>query len=655
LALDPGTRLGAYEILSLLGSGGMGEIYRGRDTRLDRVVAIKILPDAVAADPQFRERFAREARALSQLAHPHICTLFDIGHQDGVDFLVLELLDGETLADRLERFQHRGLPLADALLIATQIADALASAHRSGIVHRDLKPGNVMLTKSGAKLLDFGLAKAAPVLKSSTDATRGAPALTAPPTKTTPLTVAGSIIGTFQYMAPEQLEGGEADVRSDLFAFGAVLYEMLTGRKAFAGKSQVSVMAAILDHDPPPASSVQPAVPDALERLVAQCLAKAPDARWQNARDVQNELVWIADTLAQSPRAIASSPSNTRRDAAVAAIAAAATAFAVGMTWWLVRPVPRQVPTVHVNAELGVDGALAGAGGAGLAISPDGSLLAFVAQRKQGRPQLYVRRLQQLLATPLAGTEDAAAPFFSPDGQWIGFFAGEKLKKVSVTGGATVTIADAPTGRGGWWADDDTIVFEPLREGAPLVRITASGGQPAAIGTLADGEVTQRWPQVLPGGKAVLFTSSRSPSGFTEANLVVQTLSGGSRRILQRGGSYGRYLLSGHLTYIRQGTLFAAPFNADRLELTGQPVPIVENVVGNAGSGAAQFAVSDNGTLVYVAGQGTGGGAPIYWMDRQGRLTPLRSTPAPWGNIRFSPDGTHLAVEALAADGTADV
>jgi serine/threonine-protein kinase len=670
MPVRPGDRLGPYDIVAPLGAGGMGEVYRARDTRLDRTVAIKILPEALAGDSQFRERFGREAKAISQLAHPHICTLFDVGHQDpstgsgqAVDYLVLEFLDGETLAVRLARSKE-ALPLNEALTIAIQIADALAAAHRAGIVHRDLKPGNVMLVKSGsarqgspqAKLLDFGLAKTAPAAPA---VRAGAPTLTSPPTMTIPLTMAGSILGTFHYMSPEQLEGGEADSRSDIFSFGAVVYEMLAGEKAFSGKSPLSVMAAILDREPPSLSSV-PAIPPALSRLVRKCLAKDPDARWQTARDVASELEWIRETLAQapsSPGATTASGPRRRREALWIAAALAMTAVAAGLTWILLRPgAARQQPPMRVSAELGIDGSFIPVGGGnGAALSADGSLLVFTAQPIGGRPQLYVRRIEQLQAIALSGTEDAGSPFLSPDGQWIGFVAGTKLKKIAVTGGAVVTLADAPTARGAWWGDDDTIVFEPAREGVSLMRISSSGGTPTPVGTLADGEVTQRWPQVLPGSRAVLFTGHTiAAGGFDNANLVVQSLPGGPRKIVQRGGMFGRYVASGHLLYVHEGTLFAAPFDLDRLEVSGPAVPVTERISANPGSGSAQYAVSGAGTLAYVPGQSVIGTA-IHWLDRQGRVTPLRATPSNWSDLRFSPDGTQLAMAVIRPGGATDV
>ena len=643
--LNAGTKLGPYEIVASLGAGGMGEVYRARDTRLDRAVAIKILPAALAADPQFRERFDREARAISQLTHPHICTLFDVGEHEGTAFLVMELLEGETLEARLNRAGSTGpgLQIDQALTIAIEIASALDAAHRAGIVHRDLKPGNVMLTKSGAKLLDFGLAKTnAPVVAVSG---------TMMPTTPHNITAQGTILGTFQYMAPEQIEGIEADARTDIFAFGCVLFEMLTGRKAFEGKTRASLLGAILKDEPPPVSQVQPVAPASLDRIVTTCLAKEPDDRWQSARDLMRELKWVSAGGVSSGLPTTDSRLPTRSSTLAWAVAGAALILAgVLLTLWAPwRTVSPPAP-VRLTAELGADVSLDTTLGTSLALSADGSVLAFVAQKSgSSASQLYVRRLGQLVATPLSGSDGAFSPFFSPDGQWLAFFAESKLKKISVTGGAAIALCDAPNGRGGSWAEDGTIVFTPQNgPGVTLLRVPAAGGKPEPLTTLAEGEVTQRWPQILPGGKAVLYSGSATPGGFEDANIVVQPLPSGARKIVQRGGFYGRYLLSGHLVFMHEGTLFAAAFDLDRLDTTGPPVPLVESVAANAGggsAGAAHFAVSSAGTLAYLAGQGFNNSAPIHWLTRDGKATLLRSAFSNWSNPQFAPDGRRLAME----------
>jgi serine/threonine protein kinase/Tol biopolymer transport system component len=643
MALVPGARLGPYEIVSLVGAGGMGEVYKAKDTRLDRTVAIKILPPQLAADPQFRERFDREARTISQLDHPNICALHDVGEQGGMSFLVMQYLEGETLADRLAK---GALPLDQALQYAIQIADALDKAHRAGIIHRDLKPGNIFLTKAGAKLLDFGLAKTrAPAIASA-----GASML---PTTPPNITAQGTILGTFQYMAPEQIEGVEADARTDLFAFGCVLFEMLTGKKAFEGKTRASLIGAILKDEPPPVSQVQPVAPASLNRIVATCLAKDPDDRWQTARDLMHELTWVADGGAlidstartPSPAASRSAWSHALPWALVAILSVALLSGLLAWSPWRSAP----LPTRKLLASIGADASLPTDVGASAILSPDGTTLVFVGQHA-GQTRLFVRKLDQLPATILAGTEGAANPFFSPGGEWIAFFAGGKLKKVSMTGGASVTLCDASVGRGGTWTDDDTIIFTPNNGyNTTLVRVSAGGGTPAAFGLLSKGASTQRWPQALPGGKTVLYSEHSSTTNWDGANLVVVRLAGGTPKIVVRGGYYGRYVPSGHLVYMQQGTLFAVRFDLDRLETVGQAVPAVEGLIANpVATGGAQLALSSEGTLVYVPGViATTPASAINWMTRDGQTSVLRATKAVWANPRFSPDGQKLALEIL--------
>ena len=418
MSLGPGTRLGPYEILSAIGAGGMGEVYKARDTRLDRTVAIKVLPEHVAADPDLKQRFEREAKTISSLNHPHICTLYDVGNQDGIDFLVMEYLEGETLEQRLKRRagpKGPGLQMDQALQIAIQIADALAAAHRAGIIHRDLKPGNIMLTISGAKLLDFGLAKLHP-----TPATAG---ISIAATVSRPLTGQGTLLGTLHYMAPEQVEGKDADSRSDIFAFGAVMYEMATGKRAFDGKSAASVIAAILEREPPAMSTLQPLTPPPLDHVVSQCLEKDPARRWETAGDVMRQLKWIAVAPGAGAAVTTTARHGSERVAwALLAVAVLGLiAFAVPTTRYVMRTVPAAAP-LRLSAELGVEVSLDNNPGAAAALSPDGAVLAFVAQQTAGgRLKLYVRRLEQLQAAPLAGTDGATSPFFSPDGQWIAF------------------------------------------------------------------------------------------------------------------------------------------------------------------------------------------------------------------------------------------
>jgi len=642
MALTNGTKLGPYEILAPLGAGGMGVVYRARDTRLERTVAIKILPPHLSSDPNLRQRFEHEAKTISSLNHPHICTLYDVGQQDGIDFLVMEYLEGETLAARLAKGP---LPLDQVLKYGVQIADALDKANRNGVVHRDVKPGNIMLTKSGVKLLDFGLAKAAVPL--STGAT-----LTAAATRAAPVTQAGTIVGTFQYMSPEQVEGKEeVDGRSDIFSFGAVLYEMVTGRRAFQGKSNLSVASAVLEKDPEPISTVQPMTPPALDRAIRRCLAKDPEDRWQTARDLELELKWIAEAGSQTgASALVVSHRNVRERVALpaaAALALIAIAFVIGYMLRAPKP-PHPMQAVRLSAEIGVDASLDTSLGTSALLSPDGTRLALVAIGTDEKRRIYVRSLDALQATALSGTENARNPFFSPDGKWIGFFADGRLKKISIQGGAPVTLCDAPNDRGGSWGDDGTIVFTP-GVGVPLFKVSSAGGSPQPLTTLDKqaGETTQRWPQVLPGGKAVLFTSATTSVGSIaeDADIVVYLMSSGQRKTLQRGGSYARYLPSGHVAYMHEGALFAVPFDLKRLEVTGQPTPILEGVVASPGVGGAQISSSDTGNLVYIAGRAGGQNVSIYWLDHEGKFTPLRETPGDYHNLAFSPDGKRLALE----------
>ena len=640
MSLGNGTKLGPYEVIAPLGAGGMGEVYRARDTRLDRTVAIKVLPAHLADTPDARQRFEREARAVSALNHPNICTLYDVGSQDGVDYLVMEYIEGETLAVRLEKC---ALPLDQALKIGIEVADALDKAHRAGIIHRDLKPGNIMLTKSGAKLLDFGLAK-------ETLPLAGGATLSVLATRTTPATQQGMIVGTFQYMSPEQVEAKELDARSDIFSFGSVLYEMLTGRAAFQGRSQLSVASAILEKDPEPIGTLVPMTPPALDRTVRKCLEKDPDNRWQTARDLLLELKWIAGAGSQAgvPAPVVLHRKNRERIAW--GIAGAATVVAIALTIGLVQRAPKPAQSIRLSAELGTDATITRATsfryGAAAIISPDGKRLALIGQASDKKTYLYIRSLDQLQATLLSGTEEARDAFFSPDGQWIAFFAEGKLKKISVQGGAAITLCDAPSDRGGTWSEDLTIVFSGnTRVG--LSKVSSAGGTPEPVTTLDPQKAgdTHRWPQFLPGGKDMIFTSAVAADNFDDADISAYSGDTGKWKTIFHGGSYARYVSSGHLVYVHKGTLFAVTFDAKRLEITGQPIPIVEGVTTNTDTGGAQFSVSDSGTLLYVAGTTLRADVAIYWMDAAAKFTPIRETPGIYGDLAISPDGKRLAMD----------
>jgi Tol biopolymer transport system component len=678
-----GRRLGPYEIVSPLGAGGMGEVYKARDTRLDRTVAIKILPAAFAADPEVRERFDREARAISSLSHPNICQLFDVGHQvpstlrepqgrpeqgrgttgsgQAVDFLVMEYLEGETLSARLEK---GALNIDEALQTAIQIASALDAAHRAGIVHRDLKPGNVILTKTGAKLLDFGLAKAQPAV--------GAGLQTGPSmVQTTPpsLTVRGTILGTFQYMAPEQIEGEDADARTDLFAFGVLLYEMLTGQRAFTGKTQASLLGAILKDEPPPLSTTQPLTTPALDHMVRRCLAKNADERWQTAADVMRELKWIAEGGGSKAGMAPGSAPPVRRMWLMWGLAGLLTGLFIGgaiagvVVWSrvrgsnqgstdVVRTLVGIAPADQLQDRSPVEGRL---NRTAIAISPDGRFLVFTGVRG-GSQRLYLRAFDQLDATPIAGTDGGASPFFSPDGKWVGFQAGGELRKVPAAGGPPVVVCKAPLPFGASWGTDDRIVFSRVNGG--LLQVAAAGGAPEELTSLdaAKGEVSHRLPHVLPGGEAVLFTVTRNRfPKWDETQIAVISRRTRAVTVLIEGGADARYVSSGHLIYARQGVLMAAPFDATQMKVTGGSVGLVADVMQAAyelssanDSGAAQFAVSQNGAMVYVPGGTVPEAArSLSWVDRTGRAEPLPIPPGPFQQPRISPDGRRVAVATI--------
>jgi serine/threonine protein kinase/Tol biopolymer transport system component len=600
MAILPGRRLGPYEILSAIGAGGMGEVYRARDTRLDRIVAIKVLPTHLADRAELRERFDREAKTIASLNHPHICTLYDTGHQDEFDFLVMEYLEGETLAQRL---QKGPLPLEQVLQYAIEISDALDKAHRKGVTHRDLKPGNIMLTKVGTKLLDFGLAKlkqgVIPANVSLSDL----------PTAADPLTAQGTILGTLQYMAPEQVEGTEVDARTDIFAFGAVVYEMATGKKCFEGKSQASLIAAILEREPPAMASLQPMTPPALDRVVKKCLAKEPENRWQTPKDLCDELKWIAEGGSQ----VASAPSSPR-------------------------PISRFAITLPPGQQLaGLDK------GPCVALSPDGTHVAYVASQG-GTQQIFLRAMDSMEVRPIARTEGAINPFFSPDGEWVGFFANGKVKKVSLRGGAALTIGNAADPSGASWGRHGIIALATTGV-SPLQQVSEAGGIPQPLTRLEKGDNSHRWPNFLPDDKAVLFAAGPSGFNFTNAQVAVQSLGTSERRnLIQQGATQPRYAPSGHLVYAQGGSLIAAPFDPQRLEVTGAAVPMVEGVLQTTTTGAAQYSLSANGSLVYVPGDIQGIQFSLVWVSRNGAEQPLAAPANAYLAPRISPDSRRIAV-----------
>jgi eukaryotic-like serine/threonine-protein kinase len=613
----------------------MGEVYRARDTRLDRTVAVKVLPQHLADTPDSRQRFEREAKIISSLNHPHICVLHDVGHQDGIDYLVMECIEGETLSKRLEKGP---LPLEQVLKYGAQIAGGLDKAHRGGVVHRDLKPGNIMLTSTGAKLLDFGLAKPAVPLVSGATVTVGA--------RHSPVTEQGTIVGTFRYMSPEQVEGKELDGRSDIFSLGAVLYEMLTGQRAFEGRSQLSVASAILEKEPEPISTVKPFTPPVLDHAIKKCLAKPPDERWQSASDVASELKWIAEGGSQVmglPTAAAKGIRAHWRGALVWCVASLLLAVVTGFAIWNLKPSPSRTAVSRFTVTLPPGQQLAGLqNGPAVALSPDGTYLAYVAIQG-GTQQLYLRAMDSLEARAIPGTQGATEPFFSPDGQWLGFFAGQKLKKVSVGGGSPLTLGDAPFPFGASWGSQGLIAFAPS-VGSALQQVPEAGGMQQPLTRLEKGEINQRWPEFLPLGKAVLFAAAPTNVSWTNAQVAVQSVGTGERRNLTKGATQPRYAASGQLVYAQGATLFAVPFDPQRLTLTGAAVPVLEGVLQSPSSGAAQYSLSAIGSLVYVPGNVQVDQRRLVWVTRNGAEQPVAAPARAYVFPRLSPDGRRVGV-----------
>jgi serine/threonine protein kinase/Tol biopolymer transport system component len=623
--LKPGAMLGPYRIDLLLGSGGMGQVYRATDTRLHRTVALKILPRELASNREFRARFEREAHAVAALTHPHICTLHDIGRQDDVDFLVMECLEGETVARRIEKGP---IPFDQALSFADQIADALVAAHGRGIIHRDLKPGNIILTRSGVKLLDFGLAKSAvPVVAhGAAVTTEGAPS---------GLTAEGRILGTVQYMAPEQLEGKAADARTDIFAYGAVVYEMLTGRKAFEGTSQASLIGAIMHAELRAIGTDQPLTPPALERAIRTCLEKDPDDRWQSAGDLRRELGWIRQDR-QTP---AVARKNLERAGWVTA-----TLLALALVIAGVRLATRPEPITHVARFT-----VAAPPGTSLppatqayspTISPDGSVLVFQVIRK-GQPLLAVRRIDALEAEIVPGSEGARWPFWSPDSRVLAFFADGKLKKTPVSGGPVQTICEAPAGLGGDWNRENVIVFLGS-EADGFYQVPASGGQPKSVFSPRKGQWFRSRPQFLPDGRRFLYAVNPD-------SVYLGSIDGDPPREVLKGTTMALYASPGYLLFYQGNTLVAQRFSADLSTSTGDAVPIGQGTAGPIfGGGGLAYSVSATGVLAYKTAPFEGLPDRIGWIDRSGRSTgPIGPFPfETFGGVAVSPDGTQLAMQS---------
>jgi eukaryotic-like serine/threonine-protein kinase len=617
----------------------MGEVYRARDSRLDRTVAIKVLPERFASDPRLRERFEREAKAISALSHPHICTLYDVGSENGTHFLVMEYLEGESLADRLAKGP---LPVGQVMRYGIEIAEALEKAHRVGIVHRDLKPGNVILTKGGAKLLDFGLAKL-----SQTPAQSDPNAATMAMTQK-PLTEEGTVVGTFQYMAPEQIEGRDADPRTDLFALGVVLYEMTTGRRAFEAKTRASLIASILDRDPPPISAVQPLTPPALERVVKMCLAKDPDERWQSAHDVAAELKWIAATSTETigPRARARTRRAWLRNAALL-IAGLLAGGAIA--WFLARddagPAPVMRTTVRTPASAPV---LLDLGA--LAISPDGGYIVYRA-RSGDDSRLFIRAAGRYDAVPLNGTDNAHSPVFSPDGRWIAFFRNNTISKVPREGGAPTRLAEsAGGGLGLSWQGDKIYATRAFAGG--VWEISPDGAAaPRSIATTSNEQRAVVWPDALPGGETVLATVwSKGP--WDDAKIVAFPVKGGKPKVILESGHTARYSPTGHLLFMRGGNLMAVPFDAKTLVAGSNPAVVVSGVSHGEADGEAQYAISPSGHLVYVTGGDSAPQGTLTWIDASGKRRPIVPARRHYGSISLTPDarGALVTIESATFD-----
>jgi Tol biopolymer transport system component len=655
MALPSGTKLGPYEIVSPLGVGGMGEVYRARDSKLGRDVALKVIAPEFAHDQQRMGRFQREAQVLASLNHPHIASIYGFEDSSGVSALIMELVEGPTLAERI----HQGaIPLDEALPIARQIAEALECAHERGIVHRDLKPANIKLTNDGkVKVLDFGLAKALQDDTSGTDISNS-------PTLTMGSTKAGIILGTAAYMSPEQAKGKSADRRADIWSFGVVLYEMLTGEQAFGGETVSDSLASVIK-DAPDFSKLPVQTPPRVRELLQRCLQKDPKQRIQAIGDAR---ITIDEALQESKsgsgfvvglgsdigpaQAPAQSRAHTPPRAATTRLlpwlVAAALAIGLAAALFALSRESRSgdARSVELALPLPPSRTLDQSNGPSFAISPDGLRIAFVTMgAAAGSGDLYIRDLDKPDAVALEGAGPAAAPFFSPDGQWIGYFGEGKLKKISIRGGTPIVLADVTGYRGGDWGEDGTIVF-PAQFTSGLYRVPSSGGGSAQPLTHLDaqrGEVTHRWPQVLPGGQSVLFTSSADNNFFAKADIEVASFSDGKPHLLVENGYYGRYLPGGYLSYVSQGTLFVAPFDIKTLKLTGNAIPVLQHLASDLSNGGAQFSVSRNGSAMFSVGKSEDEQLNIVLLDRKGNATILLKDQTDAASPRFSPDGKKIA------------
>jgi eukaryotic-like serine/threonine-protein kinase len=658
MALTSGTRLGPYEIQSPLGAGGMGEVYRARDTRLERTVAIKVLNAQLVASSELRARFEREAKIVSQLQHPHICVLHDVGNEGPIDFLVMEFLQGESLAERLRKGP---LPPEQVLTIAIEIADALEKAHRAGVVHRDLKPGNVMLTKSGAKLLDFGLAKPLGATVASGSGGSGsasvfAAALTQTmpsPSPASPLSTAGAVIGTVQYMSPEQIQGIEADARSDIFSFGVMLFEMVTGKRTFEAKTQAGIVGQILAVDPPSVSTLRPQTPPGLDRVIRLCLDKDPDERIQTAHDLKLQLQAIVETPAAATQAPVVVPVAARRSwlpwIAVGVLAVAVIGFALAYMQSL------RTPQVSVHSYIlppeKATFNLIGTAPGPPALSPDGLRLAFVAKGADGKQMLWIRPLNSAVAQAMSGSEGASNPFWSADSRYVAFFASSKLNKVDAGGGPPQALCDATGGgRGGAWNSTGTIIFSASSVSA-LSRVDAAGGTPVSLTTLDAKVNSHRWPQFLPDGNHYLYFAHGAMNA--DSAIYLAALDSKERKLLLRNDS-GAIYAPGYLLFVRDNTLMAQGFNLRSLALEGEAKPLADHVAVNTDVWRGIITASAKGELLYQHGDASGG-SQLIWYDASGKAgEPVLPDTAQYYWPSLSPDGSKLAV-SLENNGLADI
>jgi eukaryotic-like serine/threonine-protein kinase len=619
----------------------MGEVYRASDTRLQRDVAIKVLPAEFARDAQLRARFEREARAISSLNHPNICMLFDVGTQNDVEYLVMEYLDGEPLTERLARGP---IAVSEVLRHGIEITDALDKAHRTGIIHRDLKPGNVILTRGGAKLLDFGLAKAMDAALVASTSPHSITAML----PNEPLTAEGTLVGTFCYMAPEQVEYGRSDPRTDIFAFGCMLYEMLTGRRAFNAASRAGMIAQIIASDPPPISTIRPMTPVSLDRVVRTCLAKNPDDRFQTAHDVMLALQWIRDeqTNPSSPLPMARARGRMWRERAAWALALViAIGAAIGIAMWSRREIDslRRPITAAIVPPRGLRFVFTGDYAGSPVLSHDGRRVAFVAVSPEGKRTLWVRSLEAAEPREIDGSDDAMFPFWSPDSRALGFFAHGKLKTVDAAGGAPIVVTDAPNARGGTWSDENVIVYTPETR-AGLYRVAANGGTPVALTTPGGGMTTHRWPLFLPGGKSFLYLAANHfVPGSRATALHIRSLDGRSDRVVMQTLANVTYV-DGNLLMLRESTLVSQPFDAARGALTGTPSIVAQNVRFDASTWHGVFDAAGR-TLIYQPG-GTLAGTHLVWFGRDGKNLGTIGDVAKYYDIKLSPDGHRLVTNA---------